>query len=168
MCFFNPSFWGTITGDPGNFPHGTHSRTCGKDQLGICCHRLRSINSWMEMPCVMPRPLVGRMKVPKVPKVESSESVDWCKWFLFMKKNNHDLDLSHFGGISLFNSLTTLFGVSVGGVVEKRTAPEAWMRIDKQSEDYVWWCCTIPSLITASAVMWNQTGCPRVNNTFTY
>lgn len=43
----------------------------------------------------------------------------------FYEKNNHDFDFSHFGGISLFNSLTTLFGVSVGGVVEKRMAPEA-------------------------------------------
>lgn len=59
------SFWGPSQVTRVTSPMG-FSRTCGKDQLGICCHRLRSINSWMEMPC-------DRWFRMKVPKVESSE-----------------------------------------------------------------------------------------------
>ena len=83
---------------------GFFSRTCGKDQLGICCHRLRSINSWIEMPCGRSpdRWLEGwRSQRSKVPKV----LIDANVVSFYERFNNHNFDLSHFGGIILFNSL---------------------------------------------------------------
>ena len=135
-------------------PCSSHGiRTC-RDQLGICCHRLRSINSWMEMPWC-------RVYVKKTPwpldedkkKVESIDSLmQMCFYIqqppLKLKSfwRNHLFKLP-FWGYRLEAWWKKNGTRSMNETTDSGMFPVYVIRIEIQSKDYVWW---------------------YLNNTFTY
>lgn len=98
------SFWGTITGDPGNFPHGIFSLApAGKTSWAyVAIGSVPSTLGWRCPAWCPDRWLEGwRSQRSKVPKV----LIDANVVSFYERFNNHNFDLSHFGGIILFNSL---------------------------------------------------------------